>query len=178
MKSTPSIYLAGPTVFLRDSNRAFEQYEAWCCARNLRALRPAEPFDENGQMLQGTAAARYLFLRNTARIRSPHGVLADWRAFRGDLEPDSGTVFEVGFAYALGKPVAALTADDRDWGSRIRAVCGVGEPNASGGEMDARYDRLIEDFGGPLNLMLSQSCQVFTEPRNALDWLANSVSCT
>lgn len=65
-------------------------------------------------------------------------------------EPDSGTVFEVGFAHALGKPVAAVLA------------------------MDGRYDMLIEDFGGPLNLMLSESCRVFHDAALALDWLAAS----
>jgi len=42
MKSTPSIYLAGPTVFLRDSNRAFEQYEAWCRAGLHRREDPLQ----------------------------------------------------------------------------------------------------------------------------------------
>ena len=177
MLTQPHIYLAGPTVFLRDSNVAFEQYEAWCRDRGLQPVRPAEPLDGNGQVLDGAAASRHLFLHNIARIRSSNGVLADLRPFRGELEPDSGTVFEVGFAYALGKPVAALVADDRNWGTRIRAVCGVGEPNRWGGEMDARYDYLIEDFGGALNLMLSESCQVFTDGQSALDWLAHVIRC-
>ena len=38
--------------------------------------------------------------------------------------------------------------------------------------MDGRYDMLIEDFGGPLNLMLSESCRVFADAASALDWLA------
>lgn len=41
--------------------------------------------------------------------------------------------------------------------------------------MDGRYDMLIEDFGGRLNLMLSESCRVFLNAAAALDWLATSV---
>ena len=37
--------------------------------------------------------------------------------------------------------------------------------------MDGRYDMLIEDFGGSLNLMLSESCRVFQQTEQALDWL-------
>lgn len=170
--SEPGIYLAGPTVFFREAESAFAALAQLCRARHLHPVRPAEPVDADGQVLQGAAAARHLFVQNTLRIRAASGVLADLRPFRGELEPDSGTVFEVGFAHALGKPVAAVLADTRDWGTRVRSVCGTGEPGPAGLEMDGRYDMLIEDFGGPLNLMLSESCRVFHDAASALDWLA------
>jgi nucleoside 2-deoxyribosyltransferase len=175
-QAKPKIYLAGPTVFFRESEAAFADLERLCRARDLNPVRPAEPVDSSGQVLGGAAAARYLFEQNTLRIRAASGVLADLRPFRGELEPDSGTVFEVGFAHALGKPVAAVLADDRDWGTRVRSVCGVGQHSAMGLEMDARYDMLIEDFGGRLNLMLSESCRVFQNASEALDWLATTVA--
>jgi len=151
---------------------AFAAMEGLCRVRHLHPVRPAEPIDADGQVLQGAAASRHLFMQNTLRIRAAAGVLADLRPFRGELEPDSGTVFEVGFAHALGKPVAAVLADTRDWGTRVRSVCGVGQSGTTGLEMDGRYDMLIEDFGGPLNLMLSESCRVFQDAASALDWLA------
>lgn len=171
----PKIYLAGPTVFFRESEAAFADLERLCRARQLNPVRPAEPVDASGHLLTGAAAAKHLFEQNTLRIRGASGVLADLRPFRGELEPDSGTVFEVGFAHALGKPVAAVLADGRDWGSRVRSACGVGRLSPGGQEMDGRYDMLIEDFGGRLNLMLSESCRVFQNASAALDWLATIV---
>lgn len=170
----PGIYLAGPTVFFRDAESAFDRLAQLCRERGLNPVRPAEPVGADGTPLHGAAASRHLFEHNTLRIRAAAGVLADLRPFRGELEPDSGTVFEVGFACALGKPVAAVLPDTRDWGSRVRAVCGTGTPGPTGLAMDARYDMLIEDFGGPLNLMLSESCQVFADVPSALDWLAGT----
>lgn len=167
-----SIYLAGPTVFFREAESAFAAMESLCRERHLHPVRPADPVDPDGRVLHGAVASRHLFMQNTLRIRAASGVLADLRPFRGELEPDSGTVFEVGFAHALGKPVAAVLADTRDWGTRVRSVCGTGEPGLTGLEMDGRYDMLIENFGGPLNLMLAESCRVFHDVASALDWLA------
>lgn len=172
----PGIYLAGPTVFFRDAEVVFANLAHQCSQQGLSPVRPAEPVDANGQLLHGAAAARHLFGHNTLRIRAAAGVLADLQPFRNELEPDSGTVFEVGFACALGKPVAAVLPDTRDWGSRVRAVCGTGAPGPSGLAMDARYDMLIEDFGGPLNLMLSESCRVFADVPSALAWLARAIA--
>ena len=173
----PRIYLAGPTVFFRDAQAVFARLAALCRARGLEPVRPAEPVDPDGRVLAGAQAARHLYEQNTRRIRQASGVLADLRPFRGELEPDSGTVFEVGFACALGKPVAAVVPAPRDWGARIRAACGQGvRPGPDGLPMDARYDMLIEDFGGALNLMLSESCQVFATEELALDWLAGAAS--
>lgn len=171
-----SIYLAGPTVFFRHSASAFQQLEATCRCHGLQPVRPAEPVDDTGNVLTGRQAAQWLFRANTDRVRAAHGVLADLRPFRGELEPDSGTVFEVGFAYALGKPVAAVVPDVSSWGDRIRAVCGVGLPGEDGLSMDGRYDMLIEDFGGALNLMLSESCALFTDVAQAVAWLDLNVS--
>jgi len=174
----PRIYLAGPTVFFRDASERFRHLEALCQANGLQGIRPAEPLDAQGVVLTGPTAAQHLFVHNIGRIRQVHGVLADLRPFRGELEPDSGTVFEVGFARALGKPVAALVPDGSPWAHRIQQHCGTGQPNAQGCAMDGRYDMLIEDFGGALNLMLSESCTVFDTEDAALAWLATQAKTT
>lgn len=168
---TKRIYLAGPTVFFRHAEQAFATLEALCRAHGLVPVRPATPVNAQGEVLTGVAASRHLFADNTRRIREAHGVLADLRPFRGELEPDSGTVFEVGYARALGKPVAGLVPPGADWGQRVRQVCGVGQPNAQGLAMDARHDMLIEDFGGALNLMLAESCHLTDNADAALRWL-------
>ena len=165
------IYLAGPTVFFREADQAFAALEALCRARGLVPVRPATPVNAQGRVRSGAAASRHLFAENTHRIREADGVLADLRPFRGELEPDSGTVFEVGYAHALGKPVAGVLPSLTGWGERVRAACGVGTPNAQGLPMDARHDMLIEDFGGALNLMLAESCHLCDSAEAALVWL-------
>ena len=46
-----------------------------------------------------------------------------WRSIQGrGLEPDSGTVFEVGFAVALGKPVVVYGVPAGSYASRVCAA--------------------------------------------------------
>ena len=60
--------------------------------------------------------------------------------FRG-IEPDSGTAFELGYAYAVGKKLYCCLWD-------IRTLRGkIGETDAAG--------MMVEDFGFPFNLMIS-----------------------
>lgn len=59
-------------------------------------------------------------------IRSCDAVVANITPFRWD-EPDSGTVFEIATAYAMGKPVVAYTLDTRLTPSGMRIT--VPKPN-------------------------------------------------
>jgi nucleoside 2-deoxyribosyltransferase len=81
---------------------------------------------------------------NMGMIRSAHGVIANLQAFRG-AEPDSGTVFEVGMAVALGKPVWAVFPDRGDLRTQV--------PSNEHGFCQQGW--LVEDFGLPRNLMLA-----------------------
>ena len=48
--------------------------------------------------------AEHIFTSNVAKLSEADGVIANLAPFRGH-EPDSGTVFEVGYAIARGIPV-------------------------------------------------------------------------
>ena len=78
-------------------------------------------------------------------------VLANLDFFRGP-EPDSGTCFEVGYAVARGKPVFGYIPEHGSFAERIRER----HPHAIGadGVLDV-HGWSIEEFGLPLNLMLS-----------------------
>lgn len=173
MKSKHSIYLAGPDVFFPDVKERFARLNQLAKARKLSTL---EPSDEG---ISGMIAAnvppkeiaKNIYLDNVNRIRQSHAVLANMMPFRGEVEPDSGTVFEVGMAIALGKPVALyLPQGVEDSGGRIKRLYGQG-PDGK----DARYGALIEDFGLPLNLMLSCSSSCFATPEEGLDYLAEAL---
>jgi len=87
-------------------------------------------------------------------INSCDGILANLNTFRGS-EPDSGTVFEVGYGYGIGKKIVGYTSSN----DLYRTVTSNGYQNndilyISNG----KFGRCnIEDFGLPLNLMLSCS---------------------
>src|SRR3546814_7387448 len=84
--------------------------------------------------------------------RFPYTTLFRSRDFFRGPEPDSGTCFEVGYAVAKGKPVFGYIPDCGSFAERIRErhAHAIGP----GGVLDV-HGWSIEEFGLPLNLMLS-----------------------
>lgn len=113
-------------------------------------------------------AAR-IYRSNIELIESAQGLLANLVAFRG-TEPDSGTVFEIGYAVAKGLPVACVT-ERQSYAQRVRSACGV----SPCGQFDASQGWMVEDFGLPQNLMLAVPCRMFDCEATALDWLGSQV---
>lgn len=172
-QAKPKIYLAGPDVFFSDVEDRFQRLETLCQERGMQGLRPSDDgvfAPENAGMSPAVMAQR-IYESNVEHIRHCDAVLANMMPFRGDIEPDSGTVFEVGMAIALGKPVALyLPQGLEDSGSRIRRLCGD-----DGSGKDLKEGALIEDFKLPLNLMLACSSRFFERPDQALDHLAEAL---
>jgi len=78
-------------------------------------------------------------------------VMANLSPFRG-FEPDSGTVFEVGYATALGKKVVGYSSDCRPMIERLREHQGLEE----GSTVDDN-GAFVENFGLPNNLMFGHT---------------------
>ena len=72
-------------------------------------------------------------------------MIANLNPFRGD-EPDSGTCFEAGYAFAKGKTVYGYVSDART----LREKLGEADENGFS----------VENFGLPLNLMLSCAAKI------------------
>jgi nucleoside 2-deoxyribosyltransferase len=173
----PQIYLAGPDVFFPDAEARFDRLDALCDARGMQGLRPSDAgmsaLAANGVPPQ--EIARQIYQANVEHIRNCDAVVANMMPFRGDIEPDSGTVFEVGMAIALGKPVALyLPQGIEASGPRIKRICG--EDHGKGGGIDVRFGAYIEDFGLPLNLMLAVPAPAYKTPQEALDNLAEQLA--
>ncbi|MBU2767156.1 nucleoside 2-deoxyribosyltransferase [Acidithiobacillus ferrivorans] len=98
-------------------------------------------------------------------IRSCDAMVANITPFRGD-EPDSGTVFEIATAYALGKPVVAYTLDTRLTHERHAHNGSI----TANGALMCRSEFLVEQFGLPCNVMVAQACSaiVFGDAVNGL----------
>lgn len=165
------VYLAGPDVFFPQASEHFDRLEALCLQHGLQGLRPSDGGLPHSQHLPPAEVARRIFSANISLIRSCDAVLANLQPFRNGLEPDSGTAFEVGFASALGLPIASLVPSLSPVEERVLRECGLAYRTATGAGFDARFGMLIEEFGQPLNLMLSCSSEVFDTTEAALAYL-------
>jgi nucleoside 2-deoxyribosyltransferase len=155
------VYIAGPDVFFPDAAAHFDRLCESCAALGVRGVRPSDGGLSTGVALTGGDIAERIFRANLELIRSCDALLANLTPFRNALDPDSGTVFELGFAVALGKPVAAyFPGSERAYEDRIEAHCGCTR-DLQGHAWDARDGCLIESFGEPANLMLSRSTPIF-----------------
>jgi len=159
----PRVYLAGPDVFRPDAAQYFAALALACDALGMMAV---PPFDGKAA---GPDPARQIYEENMKLLRSADGVIANLAPFRG-LEPDSGTVFEVGVAIALGLPVAAYGVPPGTYAQRA-ATAGVVGRDPDGSLRDPE-GTLIEDFGLPLNLMLACSVRFSDLATDALRVLA------
>lgn len=140
----PLIYLAGFDVFRRNAVEQGRYLKDLCAAHGMQGLYPFDNQVEPGLPPQQTA--QLIYQQNTGMLQRCTAVLANLNAFRG-LEPDSGTVFEVGMAVALGKPVWAY----------CKPLVPLREQVAHDQHGYDEHSQLVEDFGLPRNLMLACS---------------------
>jgi nucleoside 2-deoxyribosyltransferase len=177
MPSSPSIYLAGPDVFLPDAAARYASMARHCAALGLVAMRPSDGVADDGPGA-GSALAQRIYEGNVALIRRCDAVVANLAPFRGHVEPDSGTVFEVGVAIALGKPVAAyLPQPSMSYAERVARHFPT-RTDADGTLWDDAHGCWVEGFGEPLNLMLSRSTRLFGSFEEAAAHLADVLAAS
>ena len=173
-RAQPRIYLAGPDVFLRDSQRVFDTLKAHCVRLGMVGVEPSDGGLASDFAGSDDERARRIYEGNIALIREADGVVANLVNFRGH-EPDSGTVFEVGFAAALGKPVVAYNVPSGSYAERIVAALPCIRDDA-GHLREADSGTMVEGLGQALNLMLSCSTEIAPSAQAALDRLAQRLS--
>jgi nucleoside 2-deoxyribosyltransferase len=169
----PRIYLAGPDVFFRDSAAIFRALADSCERLGLVALPPSDGGLSDGFTGDDATLARRIYEGNIALIRQADGVIANLMNFRGQ-EPDSGTVFEVGFAAALGKPVVIYGLPPGRYADRIGAMAAC-ERDAAGVLREQANGWMVEELGQRLNLMLTQSTHTEATAEAALRRLADQL---
>ena len=142
--------LAGFDVFRPDAASYGQWLKTLCARHGFAGLYPLD--NAAPQQLSGAALADWIYQANIALIEQADCVMANLNPFRG-LEPDSGTVFEVGYAVAKGKPVWAYTEQVQP------LVAQAGVQSQDGHVVDAQ-GYTVEDFGMNLNLMIACSTQL------------------
>lgn len=146
------IYLAGFDVFRPDARQWGDTLKVLCSKYGFEGLYPLD--NEAPKNLGAAELALWIYRANVALLQEADMVLANLNAFRG-AEPDSGTVFEVGYATALNKPVWVYTRESR---SLVEQLGAIRQP--MGGQYIDTLGYTVEDFGLNLNLMLACSTNV------------------
>jgi nucleoside 2-deoxyribosyltransferase len=150
------VYLAGPEVFFYDAPIVFEKSVS--IAKGL-GLEPLSPYDAepSSHIKNDQTHAKQIYFGNIGLIDEADAVVANLNSFRGS-EPDSGTVFEVGYAVAKGKRVVGFLDDDAIYRERVKKVMRVFQDHQ--GRWSDEERRWVEEMGLPLNLMLSCSVEL------------------
>lgn len=139
------LYLAGPEVFLPNALSLAQHRKALCKAAGFEGHFPLD------NVIQGTSPqeiASKIQSANKTMIQRCDIVIANLSPFRGP-EPDSGTVWEVGYAQGLGKKVVAFSSDRRSLKERTQALLGLEDGTCDHDGM------ALEDFGLSHNLMFA-----------------------
>jgi nucleoside 2-deoxyribosyltransferase len=145
------IYLAGFDVFYPDAVERAEGMKALCARYGFEGRFPADvSIDPTGLTPAELAAA--IFRRDAELVRECDIVAANLYPFRG-AEPDSGTCFELGLAYGLGKTLYGY-APGGTMAERISEHHAPVTTTEDGRTVDST-GMTVENFGSPINLMIS-----------------------
>ena len=168
------VYIAGFDVFRRDAEIVFASIRMSAAMLGLEALVPTDCDLAVGK--DGTPAEVAFKIResNITLLQSADGVIANLAPFRG-LEPDAGTVYEVGFAQALGLPVAGYSKSRASYASRVGSVIEC-KRNEDSSLREVQSGMAVEDFGLPMNLMLACGLDLHASAVDALRAVADTLS--
>jgi nucleoside 2-deoxyribosyltransferase len=157
-------------VFFPECEAIYARLKTLCSLLGMVGVAPTDSDAAKGFSGSEDALAQRIYEGNVALIEQADGVAANLVAFRG-LEPDSGTVFEVGYAIALGKPVVAYGVPAQTYAERVAAMLDCA-PDASGTLRETATGLMVEGLGQRLNLMLSRSAHLAPTAEAALGKLA------
>lgn len=153
MEVSKKVYIAGPDVF---EPNAFEVGEQLKAIARSHGFEPLFPFDNEVDLANSPNPSLDIFIGNRDLIDAADLVIANLSPFRG-IEPDSGTVWEVGYAIGRGKPVIGYLASAETMQQRILRMEGRPEETTA---LTDRQGKTIEPFGHMLNLMLVHSADL------------------
>lgn len=129
------IYIAGPDVFEKNAEQIGENYKFLCSQYGHTGLYPLD---------NECDSSKDIYMGNIALINEADAVIANGNEFRGEM--DVGTAFEIGYAAAKGKKIFVYMDDTASLVEKL------GREDEKG--------RTVEDFGYPLNLMISESAEI------------------
>ena len=152
--ATLRAYLAGPDVFLPEPEQWAERKKAICAHYGLVGVSPLDALADEPAGWAALLDWRRIALRNEALIRSCDLMIANMTPFRGP-SADVGTVYEVGFMRALGRPVFGYATTAEPYADRAAAFGASPEGDGMRVEPFGLFDNLmleaaIAESGGEL----------------------------
>ena len=144
------IYIAGPDVFEPDSIAIGQKYVQLCQQNGFIGMYPLDNVIDFTQ--EKKKIAMDIFLANVELIKQADIVVANLNSFRGK-EADSGTVWECGYAFGLGKKVYGYMDNTHSYLEQFSDF----EKKFNGEFFIDHNGRMIEDFAYPINLMIACS---------------------
>lgn len=148
------IYLAGPEVFLPETDSYFQDAKILCRSFGYEGI---SPFDGEPVSAHGLQKAELIFKNNCRLIDACSMVIANCNPFRGALV-DDGTAFEIGYAFASKKRIYGYLANRIPLLENVNQSIETHE-HASGFRIDRQGYLVNEDFGNSINLMLEMAIQ-------------------
>lgn len=147
------VYLAGPDVFLPNAQARGAALKSVCAAHSLIGVFPLDELAEEPAEWAGLPEFQRISLRNEAHIRGCDALIANLTPFRGP-SADVGTVFELGFARALGLPVFGWSVTTMPFLERTRTWLGRQPKLSEDGTSCDAEGLALENFGCVDNLMI------------------------
>ncbi|WP_297442114.1 nucleoside 2-deoxyribosyltransferase [Sulfurimonas sp.] len=147
------IYIAGPDVFEQNSIEIGKKLVSLCEKYGYIGLYPLDNVVDFSQPKHKIATD--IFKANVKMIQESDIIVANLNAFRGK-EPDSGTVWECGYGYGIGKEVYGYMQETKEYIESFSAE----EKREENGMFWDNENRFIEDFSNPVNLMIAHSAKV------------------
>ena len=147
------VYLAGPDVFLPTALVRAAALKGVCAGHGLHGVSPLDALDGEPASWAGLTEARAIALRNEAHMAGCAALIANLTPFRGP-SADAGTVFEVGFMRALGRPVFGWSNSAEGFTERTRGFLGAAATRGADGAWVDGEGLLVEAFGLADNLMI------------------------
>lgn len=149
---TLKVYLAGPEVFLPNGREIIAAKQALLGQFGFSPSARQGEFVTWTNRVQGEIG-REISRHNEALIEEADLLIANLTPFRS-ISADPGTVFELGYMCALGRPVFAHSNDARDYGDRVRAEPSLAPVSVVGEKQFAKDGSAVENHGFADNLML------------------------
>ena len=140
------IYLAGPDVFFPDARAQGERKKALVRAAGHEPLFPLDAqLDADFAHDAKPDVARAIFASNCGLIESCNLVAANLTPFRGP-SADAGTVWEIGYASGLGKPVWGYSNVAAPFAERSRVFVRAAPDGLDVEDFELESDNLMIHF--------------------------------
>ncbi len=146
------VYLAGPEVFLRNAKEIGEEKKALCQKYGFEGIFPVDA-ELDLKNKKPREIGLCISALNESLIRNCDIVIANITPFRGP-SADVGTIFELGYAHALGRQVFAYTNIAASFTERTLEALGNQVYRGSDGKLWDGQGMFVEENDLADNLMI------------------------